>query len=176
MKTFFTTTSLAAVFALSMAASPAFAAGSHGHSHDDGPNTGMPGMAANVTRTIAVEMGDNFYTPKSIDVKKGETIRFKVKNAGELVHEFNIGTKATHKGHLKEMMAMMDSGVLEADRINHAKMGAGMMQHNDPNSTLLEPGKSGEVIWTFTNDANLEFACNVPGHYEAGMMGKIRFK
>jgi uncharacterized cupredoxin-like copper-binding protein len=51
-------------------------------------------------------------------------------------------------------------------------MGHGM--HNEPNSLLLEPGKSGEIIWKFPKHAKLEFACNVPGHYDAGMMGEIK--
>ena len=53
-------------------------------------------------------------------------------------------------------------------------MGGGKtMEHNDPNSVLLEPKKSAEIIWKFDTDASLEFACNVPGHYETGMVGKI---
>jgi uncharacterized cupredoxin-like copper-binding protein len=56
-------------------------------------------------------------------------------------------------------------------------MGNGMtMEHDDPNSVLLEPGQTAEIIWTFPADAELEFACNVPGHYESGMMGKVRLK
>jgi uncharacterized cupredoxin-like copper-binding protein len=47
------------------------------------------------------------------------------------------------------------------------------MEHNDPNSALLEPNKTKEIIWKFNTDAELEFACNVPGHYESGMVGKI---
>jgi uncharacterized cupredoxin-like copper-binding protein len=76
------------------------------------------------------------------------------------------------------MMMMVEHGVLEADRINwnaakkmQASMGHGA--HNDPNSALLEPGQSGEIVWTFPEHATLEFACNVPGHYDAGMMGEI---
>jgi len=75
---------------------------------------------------------------------------------------------------------MVDHGALEADKINHAKMkmdmgGGKTMMHNDPNSILLEPGKTGEVIWKFSNASKIEFACNVPGHYDAGMMGKFHF-
>ena len=73
----------------------------------------------------------------------------------------------------------MEHGVLEADRINwkaakqmQKDMGHGM--HEEPNSVLLEPGKSGEVVWTFPDHATLEFACNVPGHYDSGMVGDIK--
>ena len=76
---------------------------------------------------------------------------------------------------------MMEHGILEADKINYDMMkmdmgGGKTMEHNDPNSALLEPGKSGEVIWKFTKAMELEFACNVPGHYEAGMVGKMNVK
>ena len=110
--------------------------------------------------------------------KKGETIRFVLKNKGEFVHEFNIGTAKMHQAHQKEMKMMMEHGVLEPDKINHAKMkmdmgGGKTMEHNDPNSALLEPKKSAEIIWKFDTDATLEFACNVPGHYESGMAGMM---
>lgn len=155
-----------------------FAAGTHGGGHDT-IDIGRPGEASAVSRTIEVVMSDNFYEPESITVKAGETIRFVVRNEGELVHEFNIGTFAMHAAHQEQMAMMVEHGVLEADRINHdaakamqASMGHG--EHDDPNSTLLEPGKVGEVIWTFPEDTELEFACNVPGHYEAGMQGEIK--
>ena len=93
-----------------------------------------------------------------------------------MVHEFNIGTPDTHKEHRKEMMVMVDQGVLEADRINHDRMkmpDGSTMKHDDPNSVLLEPGKRQEIIWKFSKLGKFEFACNVPGHYDAGMVGDI---
>ena len=142
---------------------------------------GEPGKAGNETRAIEIKMFDNYFEPETISVSAGETIRFVVKNTGDFVHEFNIGTAAMHAGHQKEMIMMMEHGALEVDKINHKMMNMNMgggktMQHNDPNSVLLEPGKSGEVIWTFTKASNIEFACNVPGHYDAGMMGKVNIK
>ena len=161
---------------------PALAAGSHSGGHGSGMSMhGQPGKKANVSRTVEVVMYDNYYEPESITVKAGETIRFKVRNAGELVHEFNIGTPQMHEAHGPEMMMMIEQGVLMADRIDReaakkmqAKMGHGM--HDDPNSVLLEPGDTGEVVWTFPKDAEVElqFACNVPGHREAGMVGDLR--
>ncbi|MDH3239902.1 MAG: cupredoxin family protein [Alphaproteobacteria bacterium] len=158
--------------------SGAYAAGQHGGGHGHGPNIGKPGEASQVTRTIEMVMTDNRFTPEKITIKKGETIRFKVRNNGQIVHEFNIGTAAMHAAHQKEMAMMVEHGVLEIDKINRQKMnmdmgGGHVMKHDDPNSVLLEPGKSAEVIWTFSSDAKLEFACNVPGHYDAGMVGKI---
>lgn len=157
--------------------SAALAAGSHGHGH--GSNIGSPGKATDATRTIEVIMHDNYYEPENITLKEGETVRFVVKNAGAFVHEFNIATAAMHKAHAPEMMMMMEHGVLEPDKINweaakamQASMGHGM--HEEPNSLLLEPGKSGEIVWTFPDHATLEFACNVPGHYESGMVGQVK--
>ncbi len=140
---------------------------------------GVPGKSADATRTIEVTMYDNYYEPENLNIKEGETVRFVVKNAGGFVHEFNIASPDMHKAHGPEMMMMLEHGVLEADKINwdaakkmQASMGHGM--HNDPNSVLLEPGKTGEIVWTFTGNASLEFACNVPGHYESGMVGQVK--
>ncbi len=150
----------------SLAASTAFAAGSGDHSHGHGEGgqmemmaIGMPGSADKVDRTIDVIMretddGNMVFEPNAFEIAQGETIRFNVTNEGELEHEFVIDTiegNATHK----ELMAKMD------------------MKHDDPNSVRLDPGKSGEVIWTFANEGRFEFACLIPGHYESGMHGPI---
>jgi uncharacterized cupredoxin-like copper-binding protein len=160
---------------LSAFALPAIASPS---GHGGGSDTGQPGDPANVTRTIKVIMYDNYYEPEDIQLKEGETVKFIIKNAGEFVHEFNIATAEMHKAHAPEMMMMMEHGVIEADKINweaakemQKKMGHGM--HDAPNSLLLEPGQSGEIIWMFPEHAELEFACNVPGHYDSGMVGEI---
>jgi uncharacterized cupredoxin-like copper-binding protein len=150
----------------------------HGKMHSPNATIGTPGKKSNVTRSIEIKITDNRYSPEEITVKKGETIRFVLKNDGAFVHEFNIGTAQMHKGHRKEMMMMVEHGALEPDRINHARMkmdmgGGKTMEHNAPNSVLLEPKKSKEIIWKFDTDGKLEFACNVPGHYESGMVGKI---
>ncbi len=173
----------AVLAAATLSASLAFAGAGHtgGHGGHHSSMHGQPGKASAVSRTINVDMYDNYYEPEGISVKAGETVRFVVRNKGEFVHEFNIGTPDMHAAHADEMMMMVEHGVLEADRINHeaakamqASMGHGM--HNDPNSALLEPGKTGEVIWTFPADGELEFACNVPGHYDAGMAGSFDLK
>ena len=159
----------------------ALAAGEGGHGHGAGHHgeIGQPGDAAAANRTIEVVMHDNYYEPESISVKEGETVRFVIHNRGELVHEFNIGTSEMHMAHHMEMQMMVDHGVLEADRINwdaakamQDSMGHGM--HEEPNSALLAPGDSAEIVWTFPKHAELEFACNVPGHYDAGMTGDIK--
>lgn len=175
---------LVAAAALSISTSLGLASGSHGDEHGEKHSAktsiGEPGESGEVSRTIEITMQDNAYDPESISVEGGETIRFIIKNAGDFVHEFNIGTAAMHAGHQEEMMMMMEHGALEADKINHHLMKMDMgngktMQHDDPNSVLLEPSKSAEIIWKFPEEAKLEFACNVPGHYESGMMGDVKF-
>ncbi|GIA66732.1 cupredoxin family protein [Vibrio kanaloae] len=142
---------------------------------------GSVGKASEVSRTIAVVMMDNYYEPEKIDIKAGETVRFKVANKGTLVHEFNIGTAAMHEGHQQEMMMMIQHGIIQGGKLNREMMKMDMgngqtMEHNDPNSVLLAPGETAEIIWTFPSDAELEFACNVPGHYQSGMVGDITIK
>lgn len=166
-------------FTLPFAAGQALAAGSHGGGQGHAVH-GEPGDAAQATRTVAVEMDDNYFEPERIAVKAGETVRFTVTNAGGFVHEFNIGTPEMHVAHQDEMAMMVEHGVLLPDRIDmaaaeamQASMGHGM--HEDRNSVLLEPGHTAEVVWTFPEDGVIEFACNVPGHYDAGMAGSFEF-
>jgi len=179
---------LAAGAGLLTMSAPALADAGHGQ----GAAIGAPATASAATRTVKVKLGDTFYKPETIQVKPGETVRFVLANSGELLHEFNIGTAAMHAEHRKEMLAMTESGMLTATGLNpdmaqmdHSEMGhstmghsnmAGMpMQHDDPNSVLVEPGKTKELVWKFSRPADLEFACNIPGHYESGMVGDIRF-
>lgn len=152
-----------------------------GHSDDHGHGghgAGEPGNAADASRTIEVLMYDNYYEPEDISVEAGETVRFVVRNEGMLVHEFNIGTAEMHAAHQDEMQMMVEHGVIQGDTINREMMkmdmgGGETMEHDDPNSVLLEPGKTEEIVWTFTEATDLEFACNVPGHYDAGMYGAL---
>ena len=139
---------------------------------------GMKGKASEVTKTIRVNMYDNYYEPKTINVKKGETVRFIVENKGVLVHEFNIATMKMHKKHGPEMLDMMKNGILLPNKINKEKMKMmskmnHKMAHSHSNSVLLEPKQKAELIWKFTSNAELFGGCNVPGHLEAGMISKI---
>jgi uncharacterized cupredoxin-like copper-binding protein len=171
--------------ALLVAPSLAFAApGEAGHKHETAA-IGEPAKATAKTRTVQVVMGDNFYEPETIPVKAGETVRFVIKNTGEFLHEFNIGTAAMHAAHQKEMAMMVEHGMLSATGVDEKKMNMdhskmpGMghsMKHDDPNSVLVEPGQTKELTWKFTKQTTLEFACNMPGHYEAGMVGKVNFQ
>ena len=140
---------------------------------------GEKGKLSEVTRTIEIKMYDNYYEPKEIKIKKGKTIKFIVHNYGELVHEFNIATKEMHIKHQPEMMKMVENEILLADRIDKKKMKEmakkdHSMAHSHSNSVLLEPNQSAELIWKFSTDSKLEAACNLPGHYEAGMVANIK--
>ena len=120
-------------------------------------------------------MFDNYFAPDQIDIKKGETIKFIIENFGELVHEFNIGTRKMHINHETEMMKLIENEILLGDKINYKKMKElaktdHSMSHSHSNSVLLEPGKTGEIIWKFNVDTKIEAACNIPGHYESGMI------
>ncbi|SPH18254.1 hypothetical protein DEA8626_01786 [Defluviimonas aquaemixtae] len=180
MKTTITKCAVLTLAASLALAAPVFAGGTHGDGHGHGSShmtmIGAPGAPGDVDREIRVKLGEMFFSPSSIEVERGETIRFIVTNTGEFVHEFNIATAEMHREHHEEMMKMMETGALEADRINHAMMMAGHMAHDDPNSVLLEPGKAAEVIWTFAGDARIEVSCNVPGHRESGMIAPIRIE
>ena len=139
---------------------------------------GEKGDPNKVDRIVNIKMYDNYYEPKSIKVKKGETIKFVVQNLGELVHEYNIATKEMHLKHQPEMQMMVEHEILLADKIDKKKMMEmakknPSMAHKHSNSVLLSPGESAELIWKFNNSVDLEAACNVPGHYEVGMVAKI---
>ena len=141
----------------------AFAAGNHagGHHHGHASNAdetaiGKPGVAAKVNRTIAVDMADTLrYTPSNIQVKRGETIRFVIKNSGKIKHELSLGTEKELLDHLEEMKKFPD------------------MEHDEPNKLTLAPGAQGEIIWQFTKAGPVHFGCLMPGHYEGGMKGLV---
>lgn len=171
--------------ALLAVSGPALADAGHAHG---GASIGEPAKALGNSRTVRMTLGDTLYEPRTVKVKAGETVRFVLVNTGELLHEFNIGTAAMHAQHRKEMQAMLDAGLLTATGMNHdmtnmdhSKMrrsdsGKQMpMKHDDPNSVLVGPGETKELVWKFPKAAELQFACNIPGHYEAGMVGEFEF-
>jgi len=148
---------------------------------DKNMKIGSKGSVNEVSRVIKVVMYDNYYEPSSFQINAGETIKFKVENAGELVHEFNIANKMMHLKHQPEMEKMVENEILFADSIDKDKMKkmAKMdksMGHSHSNSVLLEPKQKGDIIWKFDNAVNIEVACNVPGHYQAGMIAKVNIK
>lgn len=187
---------LAVVIGIAVSAPVTLALAAPGHTYE----FGVPGKAASATRTIEVNLADNYYEPDAISVKPGETVRFVLKNSGEFLHEFSIDTLAAHTAHRKEMAEMMEMGMItptgvkpEKMNMDHSKMDmSGMdhskmemsdtkkdkgmpMRHDDPNNVMLAPGESKELVWKFTRAMEIEFACNMPGHYESGMLGRIDF-
>ncbi|WMS45273.1 cupredoxin family protein (plasmid) [Acuticoccus sp. MNP-M23] len=151
----------------------ALAAGKHSGGHDDGHAAsagsddhhpemaiGSPGKASNAARTIQVTMketdsGAMIFEPASIEVKRGETVRFAITNGGVLEHEFVMDASPEIAEH-KDLMQRFPE-----------------MIHEDPNAVRLEPGAAGEIVWNFTNTGSFEFACLIPGHYEMGMHGPL---
>ena len=145
---------------------------------DKNMKIGSKGKSADVSRTIKVKMYDNYYEPNSFNIKKGETIKFEVSNLGELVHEFNIGNAMMHLKHQPEMEKMVENEILLGDKIDKDQMHkmAAMdksMGHSHSNSVLLAPKEKGIIIWKFENAVDIEIACNVPGHYQAGMIAAV---
>ncbi len=178
----------AVMLAGSLSANAAFAAGKHSGGHGDEDDHGHGAMAfgekgepAEVDRTIEIVATDNKYDVETVDVEVGETVRFVIENKGQLLHEFNIGTAEMHAEHQKEMLEMMQTGMMTptgmkemmGESHDNGGMTHGGMTHDDPNSVLIEPGETRELIWKFTKAEKLEFACNVPGHYESGMHGQF---
>ena len=148
---------------------------------DKNMKIGSLGKESEVSRVIKVIMYDNYYEPNSFQIEEGETIKFKVENAGELVHEFNIANKMMHIKHQPEMERMVENEILFVDSIDKVKMKKmakidKSMGHSHSNSVLLEPKQKGYIIWKFDNAVNIEVACNVPGHYQAGMIAEVNIK
>lgn len=117
------------------------------------------GMAADpkrVTRTITIDMLDTMrFKPDLLTIKRGETIKFILRNQGKMLHEMVLGTLAELKEH-GEMMKKFPG-----------------MEHEEPYMAHVAPGKTGEIVWQFTRAGEFNYACLLPGHFEAGMVGKI---
>ena len=139
---------------------------------------GEKGDPNKIDRVVNIKMYDNYYEPNVVKIKKGETIKFIIENLGELVHEYNIGTKEMHIKHQPEMQKLIDHEIILGDKIDRIKMKKmskmdHSLDHSHANSVMLEPKKTGELIWKFSKDIKLEMACNIPGHYETGMVGNL---
>ena len=147
-------------------------ASAHAHEHDKAHDLhtatvaqaaqaswGIAGKRDGAQRTIRMSMLDSMhFAPEKIEVKRGETVRFLIRNDGTLLHEFVLGTKATLDEHAR-MMAQQPNMPHEADYMAH-----------------VDPGKTGEGVWTFNRVGQFYYACLVAGHYEAGMIGTVLVK
>ncbi len=143
--------------ALTLAA-PAATLADAGHRHF---KFGTPGKAKQVSRVVRLQASDVKFDVKTLRFRVGETVKFVITNAGEGDHEMTIGDAAAQRAHRKEMEKAMESGRM----MHHG--------HGHPNSAYLKPGATQSLVWRFTKPGTFEFGCNIPGHYEAGMKGKI---
>ena len=117
---------------------------------------GIAGDAKAVSRTIDITMSDAMrFTPDRVEVRLGETVRFRHKNAGKLLHEFVIGTQQENDAHAALMVKFPG------------------MEHDEPYMAHVAAGQGGEIVWTFNRPGEFMFACLIAGHYQAGMVGKI---
>jgi uncharacterized cupredoxin-like copper-binding protein len=141
--------SIAVLPALLLAAGAAHAHG--GAPHDMGTTQAQSG------RVIEITMDDTMrFHPDRIAVRPGEAVRLRIRNAGRLPHEIVLGELGEILAHAQEMRAH-----------------PGMPPHHEANALTLDPGHSGELAWTFPHEGTLDFACTIPGHYEAGMKGRF---
>lgn len=118
---------------------------------------GIAGDAKAVLRTIEVSMSDAMrFTPALIEVREGETLRLVHRNRGKLLHEFVLGTREELEAHAALMLKFPG------------------MEHDEPYMAHVAAGRRSEMIWTFNRAGDFEFACLLPGHFQAGMIGKIK--
>ena len=152
-------TVLIVVLAVILSSSFVGASGNHAGGHDDSTAIGQPGKPEKVTRTVTVDMSDTMrFTPSNINVTQGETIRFMVKNSGKLTHEMVLGMEKDLQEHYELMKKYPE------------------MEHADDNMVTVKPGVTGEIVWQFTKAGTIHFGCLIPGHYEAGMKGRVKVK
>ncbi|MCV2355824.1 cupredoxin family protein [Paucibacter sp. B2R-40] len=144
---------------------PAAAHGDQAHASKPGSANkvqqifGVAGEAKAVTRSIQISMSDAMrFTPELIEVKQGETIKFVFKNEGQVLHEFVIGSKDSLAEHAAMMLKFPN------------------MEHDEPYMAHVQPGKTGEIVWTFNRAGEFDFACLIAGHYQAGMVGRIKVR
>ncbi|QEL24082.1 copper resistance protein [Bosea sp. F3-2] len=154
-----------AAIALLMSAGAALAGpggAGHGHGHGDETAYGKAGDPKKPARIVQVVMserdGKMAFIPDRIEVRRGEQVRFQLRNNGELDHELVLATLEENLKHAVEMQKNPD------------------MEHDDPNAKRLAPKKTGEIVWAFTKAGEFDFSCLIPGHREAGMTGKIIVK
>lgn len=147
---------------LTSAAANAHGSGDHAGHAAKTAVYGVPGNPAKSSRDIVVTMkeadGKMLFEPARIEIRKGEQIRFRLENAGDLDHEFLLGTADEIESHADMMKAMPD------------------MKHEDANSRQVRTKAKADLVWRFTRAGEFDFACLIPGHREAGMTGKIVVK
>ena len=123
---------------------------------------GKPGDPKKPARIVQITMresdGKMLFVPDRIEIRRGEQIKFVLRNNGELDHEIVLATLAENLRHAEEMKKNPD------------------MEHDDPNAKRLKPKGTGEIIWHFTKAGEFDFSCLIPGHRESGMHGIVIVK
>lgn len=120
---------------------------------------GREGDPAKVSRTVELDMSDAYrFTPADVTVRRGETVRFVVRNRGRQLHEMVLGTTEELEAHAALMRKFPG------------------MEHAEAHMTHVAPGAQGAIVWQFTQAGEYRFACLIPGHYEAGMVGRVVVK
>ena len=102
--------------------------------------------------------GKMLFVPARLEIRKGEQIKFVLRNNGELDHEFVLANTAENLEHAEAMKKNPD------------------MAHADANAKRLAPKQTSEIVWKFTKAGEFEYSCLIPGHREAGMVGTIVVK
>lgn len=138
-----------------LSAAPAFAHDKHGHGNY---SAGEPGDPKKPARTIEILMNEMDYTPAKIEVKRGEQIRFVLRNVGKEDHEFLLATPQENLAHAEQMK-------------KHPHM-----EHDEPNAARLAPGKTAEILWKFSKRGTFEYSCLIPDHRDYGMVGQVNVK
>lgn len=130
------------------------------HNHAMMSTVGKPYDASKATKTIKVDLLDSmkFEFHSNMNIKEGDIVRFVVTNKGAIDHEFSIGSEKEQKAHL-EMMKQMPN-----------------MVHSDGSTITVKPNETKELTWKFTKRDTVMFACNIPGHFEAGMHQNVIVK
>ena len=132
--------------------------GHHGHASAAPQQQawGIAGQATKSTRTITLRMTDDMrFTPSHFSVKRGETVRLRVENKGQVLHEVVLGTQASLDAHAAMMRAHPG------------------MEHGEAHMAHVKPGRQDDLVWTFNRAGQFDFACLVAGHFEAGMRGSF---
>ena len=120
---------------------------------------GREGDPRKASRTVTVDMSDKMrFVPDKLTIRRGETVKFVVKNHGKQMHEMVIGSMKELKEHAELMK-------------KHPTM-----EHDEPYMAHVAPGKTETMVWQFTKAGEFHFGCLVPGHFEAGMVGRITVK
>ncbi|WGI25315.1 plastocyanin/azurin family copper-binding protein [Halomonas alkaliantarctica] len=152
-------------FSLSLVTSAAWAAPGY-----DGGDSNL--TDADVDRTIRLDAGDMWFDPEKLEMTAGEIVKFEITNTGNLEHEFVIGSKEAQEEHRQMMLNMANGGGHDMSNMSHGD-GQDMTSMNMAGVTIA-PGETETLLWSVPDNVyELEYACNLPGHYESGMYGNF---